>query len=49
MESEGLWKSITRMSNTSTAEPGIFPEGQTWEMNEEMLQAVGQVSPHITT
>lgn len=31
MESAGLWKSITWMSNTSTAEPGMFPKGRTQE------------------
>ena len=34
MESEGLWKSITWMSNTSTAEPGMLPKDKTQGINE---------------
>lgn len=49
MESEGLWKSITWMSNTSTAEPGMFPKGQTQEMraNPPSSSPCSPVSPGI--
>lgn len=45
MESEGLWKSITWMSNTSTAEPGIFPKGETQGINEQAHQATAHLPP----